>query len=56
MKKTYIQPTAENINLSVESQLLANSGNPGIVRQEELDGTEALSGHAGWNSSDWSEE
>lgn len=56
MKKTYIQPTAETINLSTENQLLANSGDPTYVRNdEELDGDAALSNHKGWNSSDWSE-
>lgn len=55
-KNKYIQPAAEIIDFSPESQLLENSGNPTYVRGDEtLGGDQALSGHKGWNSSDWSD-
>jgi len=55
-KHTYIQPAAEIIDFSPENQLLSNSGDPAYVRGDEtLDGDQALSGHKGWSSSDWSD-
>ncbi len=56
MKKNYIQPSSEVMNLNIESDLLLCSNGCTVDSTEEGDPEVGqLSGGKGWSSEDWSE-